>query len=269
MEIKEYVKNRKSYLTETINNLEEKPHLLIIQVNNDEASNAYVKGKIKDLSSIGARFTHQALPLDTTEEELLNVIKINNFNDDVDGILVQMPLPKHINEANVKEAITPVKDVDGFHPLSKCTACTPKGIIDYLKSENVVFEGKNAVVIGRSNIVGKPIAQLLLGLNCNVTILHSRTTKEDMNFYLANADIVIAAVGKMHFLHDQPLKETATVVDVGINRVDGKLHGDCAPNLNVKLQTPVPGGVGLLTRCAMLENLLECYNNRRGHKNEI
>ena len=266
MQIKEYVKLRKSYLTETINNLEEKPHLLIIQVNEDEASNAYVKGKIKDLSLIGAKCTHLKLALNITEEELLNVIKMNNYNDDVDGILVQMPLPKHINETKVKETIAPIKDVDGFHPLSKCIACTPKGIIDYLKSENVVFEGKNAVVIGRSNIVGKPVAQLLLGLNCNVTILHSRTTKEDMNFYLAHADIVVVAVGKKHFLNDQPLKETAVVVDVGINRVDGKLHGDCAPNLNVKLQTPVPGGIGLLTRVSMLENLLICYNNRRGNK---
>ncbi|MBE6131294.1 MAG: bifunctional 5,10-methylenetetrahydrofolate dehydrogenase/5,10-methenyltetrahydrofolate cyclohydrolase [Erysipelotrichaceae bacterium] len=266
MEIKEYVKMRKNFLNETINNLEEKPHLLIIQVNEDEASNAYVKGKIKDLSLIGAKCTHLKLSLDITENELLNVIKMNNYNDDVDGILVQMPLPKHINETKVKETIAPIKDVDGFHPLSKCIACTPKGIIDYLKNENVEFEGKNAVVIGRSNIVGKPVAQLLLGLNCNVTILHSRTKKEDMNFYLAHADIVVVAVGKKHFLCDQPLKETAVIVDVGINRVDGKLYGDCAPNLNVSLQTPVPGGVGLLTRCAMLENLLICYNNRRGLK---
>ena len=188
-----------------------------------------------------------------------------NYNDDVDGILVQMPLPKHIDEAKVKETINPVKDVDGFHPLSKCIPCTPKGIIDYLKNENVEFTGKNAVVIGRSNIVGKPVAHLLLGLNCNVTVLHSRTSKEDMNFYLAHADIVVVAVGKKYFLSDQPLKDTAVVVDVGINRVDGKLYGDCAPNLKVRLQTPVPGGIGLLTRVSMLENLLICYNNRRGN----
>lgn len=266
MEIKEYVKLRKEYLTNTISQLDEKPHLLIIQVNNDEASNAYVKGKKKDLDLIGAKCTHLSLPLDITEQELLNLIKMNNYNDDVDGILVQMPLPKHINETKVKETISPIKDVDGFHPLSKCTPCTPKGIIDYLKNENVEFNGKNAVVIGRSNIVGKPVAQLLLGLNCNVTILHSRTTKEDMDFYLAHADIVVVAVGKKYFLNEQPLKESAVVVDVGINRVDGKLYGDCAPNLNVKLQTPVPGGIGLLTRLAMLENLLVCYYNRRGMK---
>ncbi len=266
MEIKEYVKFRKHELNTIINELNEKPHLLIIQVNNDEASNAYVKGKIKDLSLIGAKFTHLTLPLDITEEELLKVINEYNNNDDVDGILVQMPLPKHINEDKVKEAVMPIKDVDGFHPMSKCIPCTPKGIIDYLKYENVCFEGKNAVVIGRSNIVGKPVAKLLLGLNCNVTVLHSRTKKEDMDFYLAHADIVIVAVGKKHFLSNQPLKQTAVIVDVGINRVDGKLYGDCAPDLDVSLQTPVPGGVGLLTRCAMLKNLLVCYNNRRGLK---
>ena len=264
MEIKEFVRLRKQYLTNVINELDVKPHLLIIQVNNDEASNAYVKGKKKDLDFIGARCTHLLFPLDISEDELLNVIKMNNCNDDVDGILVQMPLPKHINETKVKEMIDPIKDVDGFHPLSKNVPCTPKGIIDYLKSENVEFSGKNAVVIGRSNIVGKPVAKLLLGLNCNVTILHSKTTKEDMDFYLAHADIVVVAVGKKYFLSDQPLKESAVIVDVGINRVDGKLYGDCAPNLNVRLQTPVPGGIGLLTRVSMLENLLICYNNRRG-----
>ena len=138
-----------------------------------------------------------------------------------------------------------------------------KGIIDYLKHENVLFEGKNAVVIGRSNIVGKPVAKLLLGLNCNVTILHSRTTKEDMNFYLAQADIIVVAVGRKHFLNDQPLKETATVVDVGINRVDGKLYGDVdfekvAPKCSYI--TPVPGGVGPMTIAMLGENLLKAYN---------
>ena len=266
MEIKEYVKSRKEYLTNTINKLTSKPHLLIIQVNNDEASNAYVKGKKKDLDLIGAKYTHLSLPLDTKEEELLKLIEENNLNNEIDGILVQMPLPRHINEAKVKEAVAPIKDVDGFHPLSKCIPCTPKGIIDYLKNEQIEFTGKNAVVIGRSNIVGKPVAKLLLDLNCNVTILHSRTTKTDMDFYLAHADIVVVAVGKKYFLSEQPLKDSAVIVDVGINRVDGKLYGDCAPNLNVRLQTPVPGGIGLLTRLAMLENLLVCYNNRRGNK---
>ena len=265
MEIKEFVKLKKQALTDTINNLVEKPHLLIIQVNNDEASNAYVKGKKKDLDLIGARCSHLELPLTISEQELLNVIKVNNYNDDVDGILVQMPLPKHISEDLIKNTVTPIKDVDGFNILSKYFPCTPKGIIDYLKNEQVEFTGKNAVVIGRSNIVGKPVAKLLLALNCNVTILHSRTKEEDMAFYLKHADIIVVAVGKKHFITDQELKPSAILIDVGINRFEGKLYGDCAPNLNVALQTPVPGGVGLLTRVALLENLFICYNNRRSN----
>lgn len=264
MEIKEYVKNKKSLLKEKIASLEVTPHLVIIQVNNDEASNAYVKGKIKDLTLINARFTHILLDVDTKMDELIDLINQFNKDDDVDGILVQMPLPKHINEQIIKETILPEKDVDGFHPMSTMVPCTPKGIIDYLKDLKIEFTSKNAVVIGRSNIVGKPVAKLLLDLNCNVTILHSKTKEEDMNRYLENADIVVVAVGKKEFIKEQKLKPTCILVDVGINRVDGKLYGDCAQNLNVALQTPVPGGVGLLTRVSMLENLLLCYELRRG-----
>lgn len=264
MEIKEYVKNKKSLLKEKIDSLEVTPHLVIIQVNNDEASNAYVKGKIKDLTLINARFTHILLDVDTKMDELIDLISKFNKDDDVDGILVQMPLPKHINEQIIKETILPEKDVDGFHPMSTMVPCTPKGIIDYLKDLKIEFTSKNAVVIGRSNIVGKPVAKLLLDLNCNVTILHSKTKEEDMNRYLENADIVVVAVGKKEFIKEQKLKPTCILVDVGINRVDGKLYGDCAQNLNVAFQTPVPGGVGLLTRVSMLENLLLCYELRRG-----
>ncbi len=265
MEIKQYVENRKLWMKNEISRNCEVPHLVIIQVNQNEASKAYVKGKINDLTYIGAKYTHVLLPLDTPEEDLVNVINKYNEDDTVDGILVQMPLPKHISEDLIKNTVIPIKDVDGFNSLSKYLPCTPKGIIDYLKSEQVEFTGKNAVVIGRSNIVGKPVAKLLLDLNCNVTILHSRTTKEDMAFYLKHADIVVVAVGKKHFITDQELKPSAILIDVGINRFEGKLYGDCAPNLNVALQTPVPGGVGLLTRVALLENLFICYNNRRSN----
>ncbi len=263
MEIKEYVKGRKEYLKEQISSCNKAPHLVIIQVNNDEASNAYVKGKIKDLTEINARFTHELLPIDTSEESLINLINKYNLDDDVDGILVQMPLPKHISEQLIKEVVIPSKDVDGFHPMSKMVPCTPKGIIDYLKHEQVEIRGKNAVVIGRSNIVGRPVAKLLLDLDANVTVLHSKTTKLDLDKYLKNADIIVCAVGKKWFINEQELKPTAVVIDVGINRVDKKLYGDCAPNLNVALQTPVPGGIGLLTRISMLENLLECYKLRK------
>lgn len=266
MEIKEYTMKRKSELWKEITTFPTKPRLLIIQVNDDEASKAYVKGKINDLVFISAKYTHLLLSVETTEKELIDMINKYNDDDEIDGILVQMPLPCHINEDNIKLSINPVKDVDGFHPLSNCFPCTPKGIINYLKNEQVEFTGKNAVVIGRSNIVGKPVAKLLLDLNCNVTILHSRTTKEDMTFYLKYADIIVVAVGKKHFITDQELKPSAILIDVGINRFEGKLYGDCAPNLNVALQTSVPGGVGLLTRIAMLENLLVCYKNRKGIK---
>ncbi len=264
MTIKEYVAYRKSELTSLIKELNPLPKLVIIQVNEDEASMAYIRGKIKDLQTIGASFEHVKLPLDISEEELLKVIDKYNNDDTVDGILVQMPLPKGISEEKVKEKVIPVKDVDGFHPMSKYIPCTPKGIIDYLENEKIAFSGKNAVVIGRSNIVGKPMAKLLLNKNCNVTVLHSKTTKEDLEFYLAHADIIVVAVGKKYFLENQKFKEDAVIVDVGINRVDGVLYGDCAPDRKVRLQTPVPGGVGLLTRLSMLENLLLCYKERRG-----
>ena len=263
MEIKEFVKLKKQALTDTINNLVEKPHLLIIQVNNDEASNAYVKGKKKDLDLIGARCTHLTLPLDITEQELLNVIKMNNYNDDVDGILVQMPLPKHINETKVKETISPVKDVDGFHPLSKCIPCTPKGIIDYLKAENVEFNGKNAVVIGRSNIVGKPMALLLLEKNGTVTICHSRTN--DLLAEVKAADILIVAVGRPEFITGDMLKPGCVVVDVGINRTqDGRLVGDVefgSASSVAAYISPVPGGVGPMTITTLLQNTLTAAKN--------
>lgn len=262
MDIKEYVNTKKQLLKQEIDNLIVKPKLIIIQVNDDPASMAYIKGKKKDLESINASFEHISLPLNTTEEELINVINKYNQDSTVDGILVQMPLPKQISEDRIKEAVSKEKDVDGFHPMSSLVPCTPKGIMDYLHEQNIEFSGKNAVVVGRSNIVGKPVAKLLLDANCNVTILHSRTSNSDMEFYLKHADIIIVAVGRKYFLKNIGLKQTAVVVDVGINRENGKLYGDCEPDLGVALQTPVPGGVGLLTRLAMLNNLLICYKNR-------
>ena len=259
MEIKEYVKQRKEFFKNEVASFLRKPSLVIIQVNEDAGSNAYVKGKLKDAAEIGLDARLIKMPIETTQEELLKQIDEINKDDSVDGLIVQMPLPKQINEEIIKLAVSPSKDVDGFHPLSSYSPCTPLGIINYLKSEHVDFVGKNAVVIGRSNIVGKPAAKLLLKEHCNVTVLHSRTSKEDMDFYLAHADIVVVAVGRKHFVSDQPLKKTAVVVDVGINRDEDGLHGDARPGLDVKLQTPVPGGVGLLTRLTLMENLVTAY----------
>ena len=263
MNIKEYVIKRKQELKETVNGLTRKPCLIIIQVNNDPASDAYVRGKLKDGAECGMNVKLDKQEPSITEDALIKIISQYNNDESVDGLIVQMPLPKHINEDHIKLAVNPIKDVDGFHPLSKLSPCTPKGIIDYLKSEGVVFSGKNACVIGRSNIVGKPMQKLLLKENANVTQMMSKTTREDMEFYLGHADIIVVAVGKKYFLdHTFKLKESCVVVDVGINRDDTGLKGDCEPNLKVKLQTPVPGGVGLLTRLTLLTNLLEAYYAR-------
>lgn len=261
MIIKDYVKARKEEIKLEVSKMEKKPTLVIVQLNEDEASRAYVKGKLKDAAELGIDAKLIKLPVETTEKELLKVIAKLNKNRKVDGFIVQMPLPKQINEETIKLAIAPEKDVDGFHPLSALNPCTPQGIMNYLKSEKVEFLGKNAVVIGRSNIVGKPMAKLLLKESCNVTVLHSKTSHEDMKNYLQNADIIVVAVGKQHLItKDYKFKKTAVIVDVGINRdADGKLHGDVEPDLPVALQTPVPGGVGLLTRVALMENLLKIH----------
>ena len=262
MEIKEYVALRKEQIKEEINGLTLKPSFVIMQVNDDPASNAYIKGKIKDANEVGINVELKKYPESISEEELLKEIEIVNKNPEAHGLIVQMPLPKHINEEDVKLAVDPKKDIDGFHPLSKLVPCTPKGIIDYLKAANTEFVGKNALVIGRSNIVGKPIAKLLLNENCNVTIVHSKTKREDMERYVKNADIIVIAIGRAGFLDNSfEYKKDATIVDVGINRTEEGLKGDAVRDLPVKLQTPVPGGVGLLTRLSLLVNLMEAYRN--------
>ena len=260
MTVKEYVKQRKEEIKSLVSKMAKKPSLVIVQLNEDEASKAYVKGKLKDAAELGLNAKLIKLPVDTSEKELLKVIAKLNKNRKVDGFIVQMPLPKQINEETVKLAISPEKDVDGFHPLSKLNPCTPQGIMNYLKSERIEFLGKNAVVIGRSNIVGKPMAKMLLKESCNVTVLHSKTSHEDMKNYIENADILVIAVGKKHLItNEYKFKESAVIVDVGINRDEEGLHGDAEPNLPVRLQTPVPGGVGLLTRLALMENLLKIH----------
>ena len=257
MTIKEYVKAKKAEMKNLVLSMPRLPKLVIVQINEDEASYAYIRGKLKDAAELGINAELIKLPLETTQDELLAKIDELNHDDSVDGFIVQMPLPKHINEETVKLAISPAKDVDGFHPLSKLDPCTPRGIMNYLNSENIQIKGKNAVVIGRSNIVGKPMARLLLAANANVTVLHSKTSFEDMSRYIANADIIVIAIGKANFLDSRfTYKESAIIVDVGINRLEDGLHGDAQRDLPVALQTPVPGGVGLLTRLALYENLL-------------
>jgi len=261
MEIKEYVAYRKEELRKEIANMDRPPKLVIIKANDNPASASYVKGKLKDAEEVGINAELIELDPSISQEELDQKIEEINADSSVDGFIVQLPLPKHIDEEKVKLEVVPEKDVDGFHPCTKFLPCTPKGIVDYLRNEGFDFKGKNALIIGRSNIVGKPMARILLekGYDCNVTVIHSKTSEEDKAFYIAHADLIIAAVGKIGVLDDRySYKTDAVIVDVGINRgEDGKLHGDALPNLPVKLQTPVPGGVGLLTRISLMENLVE------------
>lgn len=260
---KEYVALRKEEIKAVVANMVEKPVLAIIQLNEDPASNAYVKGKLKDAAELGIEARLIKLPIDLSQTELMKEIDKLNNDDSVDGFIVQMPLPKQINEEDVKLAIAPSKDVDGFHPLSALNPCTPQGIINYLHALNYQMSGKNAVVIGRSNIVGKPMAKLLLAENMNVTVLHSKTTEEDKSFYIKHADLIVVAIGKAGYLDNRfEYKKDAVIVDVGISRDETGLHGDAVPDLPVGLQTPVPGGVGLITRLALLENLLKIKSSK-------
>lgn len=245
------------------------PHLAVIIVGDDPASQSYVKGKSKACEEVGIKNTTIRLPHSTTEDELLNVIDELNNDFGVNGILVQLPLPDHIDEHFVMNAIAPEKDVDGFHPVNVdalytgkegILPCTPKGIIKLLKEANVEIAGKNAVVIGRSNIVGLPVAKLLLNENATVTVCHSRT--QNLKEITANADILVVAIGKPKFVTADMIKPGATVIDVGVNRVDGKLVGDVDFD-NVKYRagiiTPVPGGVGPMTITCLMHNTIECF----------
>jgi methylenetetrahydrofolate dehydrogenase (NADP+)/methenyltetrahydrofolate cyclohydrolase len=255
--IKEYVANRKLVLKEELK--ETNLRAVIVQVGNVEASNRYVRNKIKDLEEVGIKTELLHFDEHISEEALLLAIKGLNNDEFVTGYLVQLPLPKHISEEKVNLAIDPTKDIDGFHPLSKTVAATPLGVYNYLKAMNYSFSGKNAVIIGRSNIVGKPMHKLLLEANMNVIMLHTRTTEEDKRFYLEHADLIIVAAGRAGIVNKSyKLKESAVIMDVGINfNEEGKLIGDCEKDLPVAFQSPVPGGCGLLTRLAVIENLIE------------
>lgn len=259
MDIKEYVAFRKNSIKEEVKLAKHIPTLAIISVGNNPASASYIRGKEKDAAEVGFKCLESHFEDSVTQNEILDLIIKDNKDPSIDGILVQLPLPPTISSTAINMTIDPKKDVDGFVANSAFTCCTPKGIVDYLSFIGFAFRGKNAVVIGRSQIVGKPMAKLLLSKDCNVTMLHSKTSKEDMDFYLSHADLVVVAVGREALInHTYTFKKSAIVVDVGINRgSDNHLHGDCEPNLPVALQTPVPGGAGLLTRLALLDNLLE------------
>lgn len=242
--------------------------LAVIQVGNDPASSVYVGNKKKACEYIGIRSLAYELPEETTEAELLTLIEGLNERADVNGILVQLPLPKHIDEEKVLNTISPLKDVDGFHPMNVgalCigkegfVSCTPAGIIELLKRSDVEIAGKECVVIGRSNIVGKPMSLLLLRENGTVTITHSKT--KDLKEVCSRADILVVAIGRPKMITADYVKEGAVVIDVGIHRMEnGKLCGDVDYNAVAPLCsaiTPVPGGVGPMTIAMLMKNCVQ------------
>lgn len=250
------------------------PHLVVILVGDNPASVSYVTGKAKAAAEVGIRNTTLRRPETISEAELLGLIAELNADADVDGILVQLPLPKHIDTDRVIAAIDCAKDVDGFHPSNvaalwqkqPCTLpCTPKGILRMLQTAGVEIEGRHAVVVGRSNIVGLPVAKLLLDANATVTMAHSRTP--DLGAVTRQADILVVAVGRPKFVKGDMVREGAVVIDVGVNRdpETGKLCGDvdyAAVEPLVSVITPVPGGVGPMTICCLMENTIECFLRR-------
>lgn len=258
-----------------INETGKTPGLAVILVGNDPASAVYVRNKHKACLEVGINSYEITMPEDTTEEELLAKIEELNNDGNVDGILVQLPLPKHISEDKIINAISPSKDVDAFHPqnVGKIVSgkydfipCTPAGIMELLHFYNVDIGGKECVVIGRSNIVGKPMALLLLAENGTVTICHSRT--KDLSEVAKRADILVVAIGKPNFVGSNMVKPGAVVIDVGINRKeDGKLCGDvdfaAVEPLASKI-TPVPGGVGPMTITMLLKNTLTAAKKHSG-----
>lgn len=250
------------------------PHLVVILVGEDPASVSYVTGKAKDSEEVGFKNTTIRRPADVSEEEILGLIAELNEDKGVDGILVQLPLPKHISEEKVIAAISKEKDVDGFHPLNvaalwqkqECILpCTPKGVIKLLDKAGVEIAGKKAVVIGRSNIVGLPVSKLLLDRNATVTMCHSRT--KNLAEVTREADILVVAIGRPKFVTADMVGEGAAVIDVGVNRdpETGKLCGDvdfAACQEKASVITPVPGGCGPMTRACLMENTIECYLNQ-------
>lgn len=250
------------------------PGLAVILVGADPASQVYVGSKRKSCAEIGIVSKSYDLPETTTEQALLELIETLNQDAEVNGILVQLPLPKHIDSTKVIEQISPEKDVDGFHPynvgrlcqrIPTLRACTPYGVMKLLETTGISFYGKHAVIVGASNIVGRPMALELLLAGCTVTVTHRFT--EDLASHIRQADILVVAVGKPKFIKGEWIKEGAVVVDVGINRLEGKLVGDVEFEVAAQRAsyiTPVPGGVGPMTVAMLMQNTLSAYEKQQG-----
>lgn len=251
------------------------PGLAAVLVGDNPASSIYVKKKREACAEVGIYSELHQLPKSTSEKQLLKLVAKLNKNKKIHGILMQLPLPDQINEQKVLLAVSPEKDIDGFNPLNlgmlfvgqpSYLPCTPKGILKLIKSTGIQLEGKNAVVVGRSNIVGKPVSILLLQENCTVTVCHSRT--KNLAEVCRQADVLVVAVGKAGLITKDMIKPGAVVIDVGINRIDGKIKGDVADGAEevAGFITPVPGGVGPMTVACLLENTLEAAKKARGVK---
>ena len=286
---KEIAQNLRDSLKQEISELKNKfnsvPGLAVVQVGNVAASSVYVKAKTKSANEVGIEVIDHHLNENTTQNQLLELIAKLNNQENVNGILVQLPLPQHIHEQTILDSIHPDKDADGFHPLNVgklsiashndknlLIPCTPYGCLLMLKGLGVELSGKNAVVIGRSNIVGKPMAQLLIKESCTVTVAHSRT--KDLPDVCKKADILVAAVGRPEMVKGEWVKDGAIVIDVGINRIEAningeiknKLVGDVNYNEAEKIAsaiTPVPGGVGPMTIACLLRNTTIAFRNSR------
>lgn len=276
--VKEIVSRKKEELKGKVEELKQKginPKLTVILASDDEASKIYVGKKRKMCEEMGILQDEYILDSTATTESVVEIVKKLNADESVNGILVQLPLFKHIDMDEVLDSISDMKDVDGFHPLTlgklfigereTFISCTPKGIMTILDDIGTEYVGKHAVIVGRSRIVGKPISQLLLKRGATVTICHSKT--KDISMFTKMADILVAAVGRPHIITKDMVKEGAIVVDVGINRVDGKILGDVdtegALEVCEKI-TPVPGGVGLTTVLSLLENVVQATKLQNG-----
>lgn len=269
--VKDIVKRKKEELKQKVESLKERgiqPKLAVILASEDEASKIYVGKKRKMCDELGIEQVEYIFDKSVTTEKIVDTVKKLNSDKTVNGILVQLPLFKHIDMDKVLDTISDKKDVDGFHPLTlgklfigekeTFIPCTPKGIMTILDDIKTEYEGKHAVIVGRSRIVGKPISQLLLKRGATVTVCHSKT--KDISIYTKQADILVAAVGKPHIITENMIKPGAIVIDVGINRVDGKILGDVDTENALKVCskiTPVPGGVGLTTVLSLLENVVQ------------
>ncbi len=265
----------KKNIEERIKRLNRTPGFAVIRIGEDEASKIYVRLKHKMSEELGINFTEYHLEENITQEDLISLIRKLNSDDEVDGILLQSPIPYHLNILEAFQTIAPEKDVDGFSPINvgklvqrqECfAACTPTGVMTMLKEYNIPIEGKHAVVIGRSNIVGRPMAELLLNANATVTICHSKT--QNLADIVKTADILVVAIGKPKFITADMIKEGAVVVDVGINRIPDskKIVGDVDfENVKEKCSyiTPVPGGVGPMTIMTLMDNVVTACERRK------